>query len=136
MKARPRKLGDCPRCHLSEALSCCSIGKLRHELPTPLGGHVEQAPERIHGVAGSMMPTRFLRRPGKLAAPEVANYAIGETKHVEHGLVPVLAVLQVALLAHRRRQLRCVSEILGVVPVAGRREKLKVSPPTLARPGD
>ena len=32
--------------------------------------------------------------------------------------------------------LRRVSEIIGVVAVAGRREKLKVIPPPLARPGD
>jgi hypothetical protein len=56
--------------------------------------------------------------------------------HVEHGLVPVLAVLQVTLLAHRRRQLRRVSEIIGVIAVTGHREKLKVISPTLARPGD
>ena len=56
-----------------------SIGKLRHELLSTLGSHVEKSPERIHGVTGSMMQARIHRSPGQFAPPEMTDGAIVET---------------------------------------------------------
>ena len=48
---------------MSAKFGASSIGKLRHELPASFGSHVEQAPERTHGVAGAMILTRLGWRP-------------------------------------------------------------------------
>src|ERR1019366_3090402 len=112
-----------------------SIGKLRHELLTAFGSHVEKSPERIHGVTGSMMLARLHRSPGQFAPPEMTHRAIVETKHVEHRLVIVLAILD-ALLVQLRRKLRRIAEIIRVIAVAGGREKIKINPPAVSRPSD
>src|SRR4029078_3111641 len=98
-------------------LAARSIGQLGHDLATSFGRHVERAPEGVHDVARPMMPASLHRRPGELAALDVADLAVVETERVEHRVVAVLAVGEVPPLAHPRRELGRVSEIVGVVAV-------------------
>src|SRR3546814_1363732 len=89
------------------------IGQAGEEVAAPLGGHVEQAPQRIDEVAGAVMLAGVGRAVAHLARPMVADGVAVLLKDVEDRLVPILALGHAALGALRCGQLRSVAIIVG-----------------------
>src|SRR5271168_3982640 len=70
------------------------VAELREEVAAALRTHVEQSPDRIDEIAGSVVLAGFLLHVEQLAVPEVTDCAVGIlTEYVVHRFVPVFAGL-------------------------------------------
>src|SRR5262245_22506143 len=95
------------------------------------GGRTCSTPDRAGRCGGTLG-----RHIEKLATPEMADGIAVAPEHVEHRHVPLLARLELLLLAHAGSERGRVAEIVAVVAVAGRGEEPQVAPAALVRKGE